>query len=88
MNPDHKIERSAHADGDGGWQFVAVLINPAILFGMTKGNQEQIAIGANFIPLLSTVWLILFGHQHLTAQLVAASVLIISGSYIAKKSAL
>jgi drug/metabolite transporter (DMT)-like permease len=55
---------------------------------MSKGNQEQIAIGANFIPLLSTVWLVLFGHQQLTAQLFAAAGLIIGGSYVAKKSTL
>jgi len=54
---------------------------------MSKGNQEQIAIGANFIPLLSTVWLVLFGQQLLTPELVAAAILIISGSYVAKRSA-
>ena len=55
---------------------------------MSKGDQEQIAIGANFIPLLSTIWLVLLGAQFLTPQLVVAAVLIITGSYIAKKSSL
>jgi drug/metabolite transporter (DMT)-like permease len=53
---------------------------------MTKGNQQQIAIGANFIPLLSTFWLILLGRQNLTYLVLIAAVLILSGSYLAKRS--
>jgi drug/metabolite transporter (DMT)-like permease len=52
---------------------------------MSKGSQQQIAIGGNFIPLLSTVWLIFLGHQVLTWHVAIAAALIISGSYIAKK---
>lgn len=52
---------------------------------MSKGSQQQIAIGANFIPLLSTVWIILLGRQVLSYQVVISAMCIISGSYIAKK---
>lgn len=52
---------------------------------MSKGSQQQIALGANFIPLLSTVWLILLGRQDLSIHIAVAATLIISGSYIAKR---
>ncbi len=53
---------------------------------MSRGDQHQIAIGANFIPLLSTIWLVLFGSQAITQRVICAAGLIIVGSYIAKRS--
>lgn len=54
---------------------------------MNKGSPQQIAVLANFIPLLSTLWLVIFGGQLLTTQLAVAAMLIIGGSYLSVSAA-
>jgi drug/metabolite transporter (DMT)-like permease len=51
---------------------------------MKHGNSENVSIAAYSLPLLSTLWLILFAGQRLTVWTWLAALLILSGLLIAK----
>jgi drug/metabolite transporter (DMT)-like permease len=54
---------------------------------MRYGNRETLAVVGYYTPLLSTLWLILFGDQQITSWVWLAIVLIIGGSLFSRLNA-
>jgi drug/metabolite transporter (DMT)-like permease len=72
-----------------GIEFVFILLLSLNVFAysfwnyaMKYGDVKVIAIYSYFIPLLSTLWLILFGLDQPNTQVYAATVLIVGGSLV------
>jgi drug/metabolite transporter (DMT)-like permease len=51
---------------------------------MVHGNHHHIAVAAYLTPLLSVVWLIVFGRAVMTPMLWLATFLILGGSTLAR----
>jgi len=52
---------------------------------MTKGSRDLMAVSAYFIPLLSTLLLILFGNDEMRREVAIAAGLILSGGVLARR---